>query len=212
MMTLRNVGWHPIRAAFTAFGLSLSTGILVVSLFTRDTMELLIDVTYFMADRQDTTVSFVEKRPLNVVYQMARLPGVLAAEPLREVPVRIRHGAVERRIMLGGRPRNADLSRVIDVDLRPVVPPETRLAISDMLARILGVHAGDFVEVDLLEGRRRTVTLPVAALVEDYFGIKAMMDADALSKVIRELPSSRKGCPAAWNADHRKIIFSCSRP
>jgi putative ABC transport system permease protein len=190
MMTLRNVGRHPIRAAFTAFGLSLSTGILVVSLFTRDTMEVLIDVTYFMADRQDATVSFVDKRPLNVVYQMARLPGVLAAEPLREVPVRIRHGAVERRIMLSGRQRNADLSRVIDVNLRPVVPPETGLAISDMLAQILGVHDGDFVEVDLLEGQRRTVTVPVAALVEDYFGIKAMMDAEALSRLMRELPAA----------------------
>ena len=40
-----------------------------------DTMEQLIDVTYFLADRQDATVSFVEKRPQEVVMQVARLPG-----------------------------------------------------------------------------------------------------------------------------------------
>ena len=95
--------------------------------------------------------------------QMARLPGVLAVEPYREVPVRIRHGSIERRMMISGRPRDADLSRIIDVDLRPVVLPEAGLAISAMLAQILGVQAGDFVEVDLLEGQRRTVSLPVAA-------------------------------------------------
>src|SRR5262249_35706605 len=47
---------------------------------------------------------------------------------------------------------------------------------------------GDFVEIDLLEGRHRTVSVPVAALVEDYFGIKGMMDAEALSRLMREAP------------------------
>ena len=63
MMMLRNVTRHPIRAAFTILGMAAATAILIVSLFTLDTMEQLIDVTYFMADRQDATVSFIEKRP-----------------------------------------------------------------------------------------------------------------------------------------------------
>lgn len=189
VMMLRNVTQHPVRAALTVLGMAFSTGILIVSLFINDAMNELIDVTYFMADRQDATVSFVEKRPSNAVLQMARLPGVLDAEPYRGVPVRIRNGSVERRVMIGGRARSADLSRIIDVDLRPVVLPETGLAISDWLASVLGVGVGDFVEVDILEGQRRTVSLPVAARVEDYFGISGMMDADALSRLMREAPT-----------------------
>ena len=73
-----------MRAAFTTLGMALATAVLVVSLFTRDTMEQLIDVTYFLADRQDATIGFVEKLTENVVMQVARLPGVLAAEPFRE--------------------------------------------------------------------------------------------------------------------------------
>ena len=189
IMMLRNTTHHPARALFTMLGMALSTAILIVSLFTIGTMEHLIDVTYFMADRQDATISFVEKRSQDVVNQMARLPGVLAAEPYREVPVRIRKGNVERRILISGRPRNADLSRIIDVGLRPVVLPEAGLAISDLLALILGVEVGDEVEVDLLEGQRRTVTLTVSARIEDYFGIKGMMDAEALSRLMRESPT-----------------------
>ena len=56
------------------------------------------------------------------------------------MPVRIRIGSVERRVIISGRPRDADLNRIIDVDLRPVVLPETGLAISSMLAQILGVE------------------------------------------------------------------------
>lgn len=189
VMVARNVTRHPLRATFTAFGMAAATAILIVSMFVYDTMEHLIDVTYFMADRQDATVSFVEKRNRDVVLQMARLPGGLAAEPYRDVPVRIRNGSVERRVVISGRPRDADLSRIIDTDLRPVVLPESGLAISSMLATILGVKIGDLVEVDLLEGARRTATVPVATLVEDYFSIRGMMDSDALGRLMREAPA-----------------------
>ena len=189
VMMLRNITHHPIRAGLTMLGMALATSILIVSLFTRDTMEQLIEATYFLTDRQDATVSFIEKRSQDVVMQMARLPGVLTVEPFREVPARIRHGSIERRVMISGRPQDADLNRVIDVDLHPVVMPEAGLAISAILGQILGVKAGDFVEIDLLEGQHRTVTLPVAVEVEDYFGLRAMMDAGALARLMREGPA-----------------------
>src|SRR5262245_40369700 len=83
VMMLRNIARHPIRAGFTVLGMALATAILIVSLFTRDTMEELVNVTYFLSDRQDATISFVEKRAQDVVMQVARLPGVLAVEPYR---------------------------------------------------------------------------------------------------------------------------------
>ena len=188
-MMVRNITAHPVRAVLASLGIALATGILVASLFLNGTMEELINVTYFMSDRQDATVSFVERRPANVVAQIGRLPGVLAAEAYREVPVRVRHGSLERRMMISGRPRDADLRRIIDVHSRPVTLPENGLAISSWLADILGVKVGDFVEVDLLEGQRRSVSLPVAALVEDYFGVQGMMDSDALARLLREAPA-----------------------
>lgn len=189
VMMLRGLTRHPIRAGLTTLGMALGTGILTVSLYMNGAMEQLIDVTYFMANRQDATVSFIEKRPEKIVFEMARLPGVLASEPYREVPVRIRNGTIERRIIISGRPADAELSRIIDVSLHPVVLPKAGLAISNRLAEILGVRVGDTVEIDLLEGQRRTVSLPITARVEDYFGINGMMDAGALARVMREAPA-----------------------
>jgi putative ABC transport system permease protein len=188
LMMLRNLLRHPVRAAFTALGMALATAILVVSLFTRDTMEQLIDVTFFLADRQDATVTFNEKRAQEVIMQVARLPGVLAAEPYRALPVRIRSGSIERRILISARPREADLNRIIDIDLKPVELPQDGLALSQFLAQILDVRVGDSVEIDLLESQRRTVYLPVRALVEDYFGIRGMIEA-ALARLLRETPT-----------------------
>ena len=189
LIMLRNFSHHPLRALFTILGMALATAIIIVSLFLRDTVEDLINVTYFIADRHDATVSFVERRSQNVVEQIAHLPGVLTVEPYREIPVRIRCGSIERRVMISGRPRGADLRRIIDVDLHAVVLPENGLAISAWLAHILGVHVGEFVDVDLLEGQRRTVSLPVSALVEDFFGIQGMMDLESLNRLMREGPT-----------------------
>lgn len=206
VMMLRNVTSHPIRAAFTTLGMALATAILIASLFLAGTMEELINVTYFMADRQDATISFVEKRPPNVVEEVSRLPGVLAVEPYREVPVRIRHEHFERRIIISGRPRDADLSRIINIDLHPVVLPESGLAISSWLARLLRAQVGDFVEVDLLEGQRRTVSLPVTALVEDYFGIQGMMDAEVLARLMREAPAVN-GVNVSFDANQQEHFY-----
>jgi putative ABC transport system permease protein len=189
MIMLRNLSHHPLRAAFTMLGMALAPAMIIVSLFLKDTVEDLINVTYFIADRHDAAVSFVEKRPQNVVEQIVHLPGVLAVEPYRQVPVRIRYGSIERRILISGRPQGADLRRIIDADLHAVVLPENGLAISAWLAHILGVYVGDFVEVDLLEGQRRTVSVPVAALIEDFFGIQGMMDLQSLSRLVREGPT-----------------------
>lgn len=189
MMMVRGMARTPIRAALATLGMAFATAILMVSLFIGNAMEELVDVTYFMADRQDATISFAEKRPEAVLFDVSRLPGVLAAEPYRQVPVRIRKGSRERRTLLSGRPAGADLSRIIDVDLRTVSLPEAGVAISAYLGRLLDARVGDTVEVDLLDGRRRTIELTVAALVEDYFGIAAMMDARALSRLLREAPT-----------------------
>lgn len=207
VMMVRNITGHPIRALFTVLGMALATGILVASLFLNGTMEELIDVTYFMSDRQDATVSFVDRRPISAVYEIARLPGVLAAEPYRAVPVRIRNGNIERRVMISGRPRDADLNRIIDIDLRPVVLPEAGLAISGLLAQILGARIGDFVEVDLLEGQRRTVPLPIIALVEDYFGLQGMMDSDALARLMREAPAIN-GVNVSLDEKGRELFYA----
>jgi putative ABC transport system permease protein len=207
VMMLRNVSSHPFRALFTTLGMAFATGILVTTLFLSGMMEALIDVTYFMSDRQDATVSLVERRPMIVVNEVKRLPGVLAAEPIREVRVRIRKGSIEKRVMISGRSRDADLSRVVGVDLQLVAPPENGLAISGWLGKILGAQIGDIVEIDLLEGQRRTVSLPLVALIEDYFGMQGLMDADALARLMREAPAVN-GINVSVDESARDLFFA----
>ncbi|MGK7295422.1 MAG: FtsX-like permease family protein, partial [Candidatus Wenzhouxiangella sp. M2_3B_020] len=187
-MTLRTLLVHPWRAAMTLLAISGSTAILIASLYLSDSLERLIEVKYLRVERQDATLGLSHAAPEAVVREVERLPGVLAGEAVRAVPVRVRKGSIEKRVTLYGRAVSARLHRPLDTELRPVAPPIAGLALTKWLADRLGVAPGDRIEVDLLEGRRRTVALPVMGLLEDYIGMRAVIDIQALARLMGERP------------------------
>ena len=75
---------------------------------------------------------------------------------------------------------------MLDIDFDPVRLPETGIVLSDMLARILDARVGDLVEADILQGERRTVEVPVTAIVQGYMGLTSYMNLDALNRLARE--------------------------
>jgi putative ABC transport system permease protein len=188
VMALRHLLRWPMRAGLSIVGTSLSVALLVVALFSFDSVEFMVDVLYSQSDRQDATMSFADERPPSVASAVDALPGVLAAEPFRSVAVKLRNGPRERRISIIGKPPGADLSRVLDLDLKPVVLPETGLALGERVADILDVRRGDLVEVELLEGYRRTMDVPVTEIIQSYLGLSVFMDLDALNRLAGEGP------------------------
>jgi putative ABC transport system permease protein len=188
VMALRHILRWPVRAGMSMLGTSLSVALLVVALFSYDSVRFMMDVIYFQSDRQDATLSFTAERPPSVMPAVRNLPGVLSAERFRTVAVKLRSGPRERRLIIIGKPAATDLSRVLDLDLRPVTLPETGLALSERVAKILDLRRGDLVEVELLEGRRRTIDIPVTEIIQSYLGLMVFMHMDALDRLAGEGP------------------------
>lgn len=185
-MVLRHLGHGPGRTLGSIFGIGLATAVLVGSLWVYGSMEVMIDLTFHRADRSDVTLGFVETRGRTALADAAALPGVLTVEPFRTVRAILRHGTVERRVAISGRPPGGDLARVLDGAMRPIELPPDGIALSDMLARILGVRVGDRLEVALLERDRRVVEVTVTAIIESYLGLGAHMDLEALGRMMRD--------------------------
>jgi putative ABC transport system permease protein len=184
-MILRNIARFPGRAAVTVFGVAASVATLVASLFTFDAMDHLIDLSLYRQNRMDVSFTLVEPKPEVVVTKVAALPGVIAAEGMHSVPVRLVHGSRSRLTSIDGRGAQTDLTQVLDRQGSPVPMPDEGLLLPDRLAERLGVGRGDRVTVELLEGTRETVEVPVAGLVAQYIGEGAYMDADALARLLR---------------------------
>ena len=155
-MILRNLQRQPLRAGLSALGMAFAVAILVVGMFSLDSIEVILDMQYNVVQRQDLTVAFVEPRSTRAVHELAHLPGVLAVEPMRSVPARIRAAHRMRQLAITGLLNAARLQRVVDASLDPVQLPPDGLVLSTKLADILQVRAGDTVDVELLEGARPT--------------------------------------------------------
>ena len=87
-MVLRNITRRPLRAAASIFGIGFAVAILMIGFVFNDAIERLIETQFWVAERQDVTINFVEPRSGNARLALARLPGVVAVEPQRAVAVR----------------------------------------------------------------------------------------------------------------------------
>jgi putative ABC transport system permease protein len=207
MMALRHLIRWPVRAGLTTLGIAFSVALLIMALFSLDGLEVMIDVTYFRTDRQDATINFNTERPLRVVQAVEHLPGVTRAEPFRAVSVRLKNGHLFRTLAVFGKPEKMDLSRVLDHDFEPIVLPETGLVISERIADVLELRHGDLAEIEILEGRRGTVHVPVTSIIKSYFGLIALMNIDALAELLDEIPQA-SGVHIAYDQAQTDRLFT----
>ncbi len=185
-MVLRAIERQPARAAMSVVGLAFAGAVLLIGLSFIDVMDVLIDQQFSGTMRQDVTMTFVEPRSARAMQAVSRLPGVIAVEPLRSVPARLRVGHRHRTLAITGLVAQPELYRVMERSGEPVELPPDGLVMSDVLARILRVRAGDTVRVEVLEGARPIRDVPVARLVDDSMGLQAFMEIDALRRLMRE--------------------------
>ncbi len=187
-MILRQIVRWPWRAALTVAGIAASGALLIGTMSMMDGIEVMIDSSFNVSNPHDVSVSFVEPRPRAALFGLAREGGVLAAEPFRVVAVRLRNGPREERAVITGAPLDATLSRMVDDRNRTVSPAPGGLVLSGDLAAKLGVRAGDTLEVQVTEGRRPLLALPVSAVTTSYVGSGARMRIEDLNRALGEGP------------------------
>ncbi|MFO1485970.1 MAG: FtsX-like permease family protein [Verrucomicrobiaceae bacterium] len=185
-MALRNIERRPLQAVFTIFGLSLATGLMVLPGSMGDSIDYLLTYQWNDVQRQDVVVFLAEPGSASSLHDLEHLPGVLLAEPVRAVQARVRHGHHSRRLAVTGLPRDADLNRLMDAERRIIELPEEGVVMSEQLGRILGVHIGDSIEVEALEGQRQKMQVPVRGFLEDFAGVSLFMDISALRRLMHE--------------------------
>lgn len=186
MMILRNLAGRPVRAVLTIVGISFAVPMVVLGLFWRDAIDHMMDVQFNLVERGNATVTFPHPLDANVVRDLTREPGVMLAEGLRYVPVRLRAGQRSYLTSAIGLSVDAQLRRPRDLSLKPIELPSKGLTLARSLAESLGVATGDLVAVEVMEGRRRKRDLEVVAIVDEILGMSAYMEISALNQLTGE--------------------------
>jgi putative ABC transport system permease protein len=185
-MALRNIERKPWQAVFTICGLSLATGLMVLPGAMSDSIDYLLTYQWNEVQRQDVVVFLTEPGGGKAFHDLEHLPGVLRAEPIRSVQSRLRYGHHYRKLAVTGMPKGSDLNRLLDANGRTIHLPEDGIVMSKALAEVIGAKIGDEVQIEVLEGQRPKRTAPIRGLIEDFAGVAAYMDLDALRRLMRE--------------------------
>ncbi len=183
-MALRHLARRPVRTAITSLGTSFSVAILCTALFMFDSMENMIDFTFYQAERQDGMLTFSTERAAESITAVRSLPGVMRAEPFRSTAIRMIRGHRELEMEISALPANGDLARVLTDGGTPVRPPSSGLLVPEWVANKLRLKPGDIVRLELLQHDSRVVEAPVTAIVQTLIGLGAYMELNALNRLI----------------------------
>jgi putative ABC transport system permease protein len=188
IMAMRHLVRWPLRSAFTVIGVSFSAALLVTAMFSNDSIGYMVDTVFFRTERQDATLVFGRGVSVSALSEVRAMPGVLRAEPFRSIPVILRQGHRERRLVISSAPPDADLARILDAGFKPVEPPESGMLVTDRVASILHLAVGDKVEVELTESNHRIERVAVTGIVQSLVGLGVYMKPEALNRLMADGP------------------------
>jgi putative ABC transport system permease protein len=183
-MIVRNMERRPLRTSLAIGGVAAAVAIVIMGNFIRDAMDVVVDTQLTLGLRGDVTVWTAEALDDGVRRELARLSGVARVESTRFVPVTFVNGHRRERSMIRGYAARPGLYRVIDVEQHETLLDGRGLVLTDRLADKLAVRAGDTVQVEVLEGRERTLHMRVGATVREMMGLNAYMDREALNRAL----------------------------
>jgi putative ABC transport system permease protein len=147
-------------------------------------MDYLMDVQFHRSMREDLNVTLSRPLDKRALSTLTNLPHVNYVEGLRTVPVRFEAGHRHRDSMILGYPEGVSLRRLLDNKGREHAIAKDGALLTKKLGEILGVNVGDQLVVRVREGDWKTVSVTVAGLVTEPFGLAGHMTQHSLSRLL----------------------------
>lgn len=186
-IALRQISRWPLRSLLTSVGIAFAMGLIVMTMQWNDSLRLLAQVNFFEAQKQDLMVGLASPKAKRAIHDMAHLPGVQRAEPIRFISVDLSSDNRQHRGSITALASDNQLQTIYDDGARTAVPvPETGLVLALRLAQKLAVSQGDMVHVKVLEGRRPELMMPVVGVVETYLGMGAYAHLSHMNRLLLE--------------------------
>jgi putative ABC transport system permease protein len=185
-MIARHIERRPLKSLLSIGGIAAACGIVMVANFQQDAVTYMIDVQYAMSQSQDLTVTLTEPTSHHALYSLIGLQGVRHAEGIRAVPARLRFEHRSYRGSIQGLEPDGVLRRVLDADLERVELPGQGVVLTDFLAELLDIEPGELLTVEVLEGNRPVLEVPVVGLTSEYLGVSAYMQRATVNRLLKE--------------------------
>ena len=205
-MVIRRIVRQPGRAAAAVIGIAAGMGLSVAMLGVMGGFERTADLNYSVIDRSDATVSFVEAFSNKTLYELQRMEGVVEVEPFRVVPVILRNGLAAHRGAISGLVPNPRLNRAMDAELVPIYIRSDGVILASSLAKKLDIKLGETLTIEVREGRRPVLNVPVAGIAQTILGAPAYMELSSLNTAMKE-PNKVSGAYLRIDANRKTEVY-----
>ena len=185
-MVFRRLTRQPTRMLGAMIGIASGMALSVSMIIIMSGFNNVIELSFSVIDRSDVTVSFNEAESDKVIFELQSLKGVIDVEPVRVVPVILRNGQHNYRGSINGLIEKPRLNRALNQDLSAVELPKNGIVLASSLANILNAKPGDILTVEVRDGRRPVLLIPVTGIAESALGSPAYMSINALNSALRE--------------------------
>jgi putative ABC transport system permease protein len=185
-MILRHIERRPLKSMLTTIGIAMACGVMMVSGFQEGAIDTMVDVQYGMSQREDLIAIYTEPTSQRSLYSLRSLEGVEHAEGFRAVPAKLQFEHRFYRTEVNGIQRGGQLMRLLDTELNVIDLPPEGVILTDYLAELLRIKPGDLLTIEMLEGSRPTVQVPVAGTARQYLGMNAYIQREALNRLLQE--------------------------
>ncbi len=185
-MILRNIERRPLKSVLTTLGIAMAAGVMMIGGFQEGAIDHMVEVQYGMSQREDLMANFTEPTSLRSLYSLRGLQGVDHVEGFRQVPAKLQFEHRFYRTVVQGIHPDGKLKRLLDTDLKAIDLPHQGVILTDYLAELLHIKPGDMLTIEVLEGNRTTVEVPLVGTAKEYLGVNAYMQREALNRLLSE--------------------------
>ena len=185
-MILRHIERRPLKSLLTLLGISLACGIVMISGFQKGAIDYMVKVQYNLSQREDLMVNYTEPTSLRSLYSLRGLQGVEHVEGFRSVPAKLQFQHYTYRTSVNGIEPNGSLMRLLDTHLRRIALPPRGVILTDYLAEVLHIKPGDLLTINVLEGSRPKVQVPVVGVAKQYMGMNVYIQRTELNRLLDE--------------------------
>jgi len=186
-MTIRNIFRYKKRAALTSIGIIFATGIVLVGLCVKNSIDYAIDMQYLKSSKYDIKVDFTKFLNSQEIKMIRHIPHVVKLEPLVETGIEISNGWRKKDIGLTAVIDNPELFIVVDEKGNTVRLPPKGIMISEKLKRILGTEVGENLSLKpYIPNKDDKNPLTLKGIVPQFIGLNAYCSYENIKGLIGE--------------------------
>jgi putative ABC transport system permease protein len=185
-MILRHMERRPLKSLLTTLGIAMACSVMTVSGFQEGAIDHMIQVHYGMSQRQDLMATYTDPTSTRSLYSLRSLQGVEHVEGLRIAPAKLQFEHRSYRTSVQGIQPDGALLRLLDTELQVIELPQEGVVLTDYLAELLHIQVGDRLSIEILEGHRPTVQVPVVGTAKEYLGVNAYLQRETLNRLLKE--------------------------